>query len=119
MHRPLICSDGEASPWKDEETTQDANSSPGSLKASKNFSMKAVRASSASRAKGTAMESRTRFIGVIAALVVIMAVVAVGSVIHVASGPPETKTLIVKTAKGLTLAQAQAVVNKHGGTPKG
>src|SRR5262245_37579544 len=32
---------------------------------------------------------------------------------------PEKVTLIVKTAKGLTKAQAQAVVRGHGGTPKG
>src|SRR5690242_433379 len=31
---------------------------------------------------------------------------------------PDKVTLIVKMAKGLTLAQAQAVVKGHGGTPK-
>src|SRR5438128_2080838 len=33
-------------------------------------------------------------------------------------GPPATVRLIVKVAKGLTLAQAQAVIRGHGATPK-
>src|SRR5213593_1795621 len=69
---------------------------------------------------------RMRSTAVMAVLVLIVA----GALIKGAVSPvpaasvappqkPETKTLIVKMAKGLSLAQARAVVNTHGGTPKG
>src|SRR5437867_1799990 len=61
---------------------------------------------------------RTRWFGVIAVLVVLMiAAPAAGF----GQGPqkPETVRLLIKTAKGLSLEQGQAVVTRHGGTSKG
>src|SRR5439155_15615049 len=61
---------------------------------------------------------RTRWFALMTLLVVLtMAAPAEGY----GQGPqkPETVRLLVKTAKGLSLEQAQAVVTRHGGTSRG
>ena len=63
---------------------------------------------------------RLSFISALAALVVIIGILTLGAVpVALLQPKPETKTLIVKIAKGLTLAQSQALVRRSGGTAKG
>jgi len=47
-----------------------------------------------------------------------LALVVVGVGLVASPPPPARKTLIIKTAKGLTDAQAQAIANRHNGTWK-
>src|SRR6266581_2238475 len=62
----------------------------------------------------------TRRLFTIFALVTLVVVTGIaGGLVAPLQQKPATKTLIVKMAKGLTLAQSQAIVSRSGGTPKG
>ena len=62
----------------------------------------------------------TRRLFTIFALVTLVVVTGIaGGLVAPLQQKPASKTLIVKMAKGLTLAQSQAIVSRSGGTPKG
>ena len=61
----------------------------------------------------------TRRLFTIFALVTLVVFTGIAGGLVAPQQKPATKTLIVKMAKGLTLAQSQAIVSRSGGTPKG
>src|SRR5437867_3091878 len=54
----------------------------------------------------------------VSSILAIVAIILVGTGMVASPPPPSTKTLIIKTAKGLTDNQGQAIANRHNGTWK-